>query len=171
MTEQEAYEFIDKELRPLWPEWEFPDAAIPIWVHQVKQFDYQLCRKGVRDYYATREGSFKRPKLHGIIRATRPYQEATYPDLKRERTQPKTDVFVKCVKHNNLVKMHQFFPVFVEIKQQDDHDYVVKAAEALRDRSEQLYGGSWIILQYTTRSEMQTQRWEYRRQKDIVIPQ
>jgi hypothetical protein len=171
MTEQEAYDFIDNELRPLWPEGELPDAAIPVWVHHLIQFDYQLCRKGVRDYCATRDGSFKRPKLYGIIKATKPHQEAAYPDLKRETIEPWTDVSVQCVEHSNPVKRYDFDGVYVGIKKQDDHDYVVKAAETLRDKYEQLYGGSWIVVQDTTHSEMQAQRLEYRIREGIVSSQ
>lgn len=167
MTEQEAYDFIDKELRPLWPDWDLPDAAIPIWVRNLKSFDYSICRSAVQDFYATREGSFRRPKLYGIIKTAEPCQEAVYPSPKPEKIDPQTDVFIQCIEHENTIKKYQFFGVFVKTDKQDDRDYVLRCAEGTRQQSHDMYGGSWIIVQQTNNAEMREQMQEYRRVNKI----
>ncbi|MFC1739146.1 hypothetical protein ACFL1G_08870 [Planctomycetota bacterium] len=168
MKEDEAYKFIDEEMKPLWPEWELSDAEIPIWIHNLKCFDFKLCRKGVRDYYTTREGSFKRPKLSGIIKATIPYQEAAHPIAKSEKVESTTDVFVQCTDHDNPLRMYTFCGIYVNVKKQDNHDYVMRAAERTRRKCERLYGGSWIIIQKTNRSKMTKKTQEYRKNGNLL---
>jgi len=161
MDDTVILEFIEKDTKPLWPYWIPTDQELGAWIRKLRGFELNVLSRAVQDHYATREGSFKRPKLYAILELAGMYQAKTHQPA-HPRREPHTTVFCQCSEHNNPIKPYQSFGVFVDCGFQDDPDYVMRAAQHMQERLEQVYGGEWRTIQGTNKGDLSRQMHEWR---------
>jgi hypothetical protein len=151
------------EVKSLWPEWELADAELEAWMSKLGGFSYQTAKRAVQSYYATRDGSFKRPKLYAILAKARSYQEAESPGQAKEPIDLRADVFVQCIEHENPTRLYTFEGVYVvPTSKQDDREYVLSCAEEKCRNFQQTYGGIWAVVENTDKLQMNRQLREHR---------
>ena len=67
MTDKEANEIIDETIKPLWPDWNISDAELLVWVRKIRKYDRVNAKAAIADYYASKDGGYKKPKLAGVL--------------------------------------------------------------------------------------------------------
>ncbi len=144
MTEKERPQFIEEELRGLWPEWDPTDAELRVWSEALERFPYALARSAAQASFRLQRANYRRPVLSRFIEQVRLLGRST--SRRRERPDPTTNVYVECIKpppgRPRLCGVRK--GVFTT--RQDDPDHVLACAESMRDKHERLYGGRWITV-------------------------
>lgn len=160
MIERDVQKYFTDVIQKLWPRWEVNDFQFKTWAGVLMHLDYNAASRAAKEHYVTRDASFGSPKIHAIIELARKYQPKKAFEAKLSDYVP--SVFVQCIEHKDLIKLYQFFAIYVARQKQNDTDYILQAAECTRKRVEALYGGHWIIIQQTNHDQMHRQLIEYR---------
>ncbi len=148
MNRQEQEQFIDSQVKGLWPQWKPTDAEIAVWMRELAAFDYGPARRAMQACYAEQTVHANRPLLGRFLAQAR----ALSGPAARGRRGPSdvtTDVFLECAEppeaKPHLAGVRK--PVYVwPPSRQSDPDYVSACAESMRKHFNRLYGGSWIIV-------------------------
>jgi hypothetical protein len=77
MRFQQACTLIEKEIKPLWPDWKINDAQLKVWISQIIPFDYSTVKQAAHRHFASEKGIYPRPQLPAIIAEVRLYQPVT----------------------------------------------------------------------------------------------
>jgi len=149
MTRTERLQFIDDELKGLWPRWAPTEAELRVWMGMLAPLDYGFARTALEQVYRSEAGNYQRPKPKPFLAQA----QALTPRLAQLRRRLVRDVpvnaFVQCVtapkSRPNWTGLRK--PVYVAPPaKQGDADYVRTCAESMRKRCERLYGGHWITV-------------------------
>ena len=148
MNRDQQEQFIDTEVKGLWPQWKPTDAEIAVWMRELAALDYRLACRAVQAYYAEQMVHANRPLLGRFLAKAR---DLARPPMRiaRESRDLATDVFLECIEppeaKPHLAGVRK--PVYVwPPSKQSDPDYVSACAESMRKHFNRLYGGSWIII-------------------------
>lgn len=148
MNRDQQEQFIDKQVRGLWPQWKPTDAEIAVWMRELAAFELPLARRAVQAYYAEQTVHAQRPLLGRFLAQIRALTRPTR-RIARESRDVITDVFLECVQppeakpHLEGVRK----PVYVWPRsKQSDPDYVRLCAADMQNHFTRLYGGHWIIV-------------------------
>jgi hypothetical protein len=161
MTGQEVQSYFTDVLGKLWPKWKTNDAQVLTWAKSLKYFNFSAVRRATEEHFTSQEGSYGRPKLYAIVEKARLYQPGNT-QAKQSSIDYEPNVFVQCIEHKNPIKVFQHFATYVQQQYYGDRDYMMKAAESMRQKFETLYGGRWIVIQQTTADAMSKQLQEHR---------
>jgi hypothetical protein len=147
MTNAEVKQFINREVKGLWPYWEPTEAEACLWMKKLRRYPYDAARAALQEVCCEQTSNYRRPILvHFLAKARRLAAPACGGEAAHD---PDTNVFIRCIEppagHANRRGVER--PVYVLPRsQQHDPDYVRACAETMRRQSERLYGGHWITL-------------------------
>ncbi len=148
MTRQEQQRFVDKELKGLWPQWQPMDAELRVWAVDLAPLTYDTARAAAQACFREQTLNYQRPVLRRFLDQARTLARSTT-GPRCERPDVQTQVFLECLsapaQQPNLAGRRTGVYV-LPVERQDDLDYVRAAAEPMRKRFEQLYGGQWITV-------------------------
>lgn len=152
MNRQEQMQFIDRELKGLWPQWQPTEAEVRVWLSDLSAFDYAVARTAAQACFREQAANYHRPVLGKFLDKARALSRRTAGSPRREPQDVTTDVFIECHEppqgKPHLAGVRK--PVYVRpASRQSDPDYVLACAEHMRTQFEQLYGGRWITLRST----------------------
>jgi hypothetical protein len=177
VTENEADEIV-KFVQTLWPDWKPGDPLRYEWSLAIARLDDpNLAREAVRTHLT--ETNFSRPTLAKIVAAYSRLASGRSGASGLGREAPeigRTNVYVVCVTPpaNFPGRLGRTVEVIYPLKSQvPHHDEVMRLAERYRQKMENVYGGTWETVDYTTTGrdgwpELQAER--RRRQKEAMFP-
>ncbi|MCJ7483902.1 MAG: hypothetical protein MUO31_13165 [Thermodesulfovibrionales bacterium] len=145
MTHVEADLFIEKVLKAYYPRWNPKDEEFEGWVRRLVYYDYEQARKAVESlFFESKVRTIEPPagKVMAIIKSTTKVAVKDVPLIQ-------TNLFVECIEapERNLNLKGAKKGVFAADKQgQDDYDYLLRCAEVMKIKHQELYGGVWIIV-------------------------
>lgn len=148
MNRDEQEQFIDKQVRGLWPQWKPTDAEIAVWMRELAAFDLPLARRAVQAYYAEQMVHAQRPLLGRFLAQARALTRPAHRCC-REPSDLTTGTFLECFQPPEgkpyLKGVRK--PVYVwPLSRQSDPDYVSACAGSMRKHFDRLYGGHWIVV-------------------------
>lgn len=166
MNTTETDRFVSNVLGGLWPDWTPTDEEMRVWYGVMSHYDYETARTATQQYFSDSGGNYKRPKPAGIIaKAKVLIQNANLG--RQESKEILTNVFIECLdppERNPKLKNKRKAVYAISDILQRDHDHVLRCADTMRRKFEQLYGGHWITVQ-TKPPEDNGLRGEQARQK------
>lgn len=148
MMEFESAEFIENEIKTLWPEWVVSEAELAIWAGQIRPFSKASMLAAVKEFYLSKEGQFrKRPNLHAILFNAKKYQPA---ETKQETQRDLNADLVyacKCIENEMVSRVGWIMNFFKAANKPMPPDQCREAM--VRNKCEQLgnaYGGRWCAI-------------------------
>ena len=171
MTQKEVVSYFESVVNKLWPNWKTNDAQVLAWAKALKHFDFSSVRRATEEHFTSQQGSYGRPKLYAIIEKARAYQPGKTPS-KSEVSDYEPDVFIQCTEHETKPGyVFWFVKVTVPRQYRNNRDYVMRAAENMRRRFSECYGGRWITIQRAKESELNSQFSNHRAKTGSVVTQ
>jgi hypothetical protein len=159
VNRQERAQFIDDELKGLWPQWNATDAEMRVWMTELAAFDYSAARAAIQACFRELTVNSHRPVLGRFLEKVRALARPTSGGSRRESRDPTTDVFLECVEppkdkaHMSGVRKS----VYVRPpSRQSDPDYVMACADSMRKHFNRLYGGRWIVVRSGLHSDVRS---------------
>ncbi len=161
MTSQEAENFIEQELKGLWPDWNPTDAEFRLWQRELEKVDYNLTKGSVSNWYIAQERHRKRPILGQLRRLFR----KTAANVEELRKASEPVLLYEIVKETNIVKRtykdpktsedigytshvgQRFFMNCRDNLPADPHN-IEAEAEWKRQQFNEIYGGNHIIYRH-----------------------
>jgi len=164
MTLQEAENFINIELKGLWPDWNPTDAEARLWARELMKVDYNLTKNSISNWYIRQERTRKRPFLGQLRKLFR----KTVADVEEQKELSEPVLLYEIVKESNIVKRFfkdhrtgedveytshpgQKFYLSRRNKLPVDPHNIEAEAENKRERFNQAYGGNHIIYRHWER--------------------
>lgn len=149
MNRPEQMQFVDRELKGLWPQWQPTEAEIRVWLLDLAALDYATARTAAQTCFRRQAANYHRPILGKFLEAARALSRSTPGGSRRQPQDVTTDVFLECGEpprdRPHLAGLRR--PVYVlPASRQSDADYVLACAEHMRTQFERLYGGRWITI-------------------------
>jgi hypothetical protein len=152
MTKEKMAELMDTEAKELWPVWKPNTAEVAVWVDRLQCFDYDVCKRALRNYYADDTRGYIKPKLSAVIKLCRQYQQQKLPDTERlgtpvlaytlRRLDTERREFVNPVTgHKQLSR--QDGRRFYTTNRQATTDQLMQDAHRKKDQHREIYGGDW----------------------------
>jgi len=148
MTYEERLRFIDREIKGLWPQWDTTDAELRVWMSRLEPFDYGPARAAAQACFAEQTVNYHRPILGKFLEKLQAQsRRATGPAP--EPHEPTAEVFLECLQappdKPHLAGTRKAI-CLLPAAPDADPDHLQAAAEPLRVRFEELYGGRWITV-------------------------
>lgn len=152
MTRLEQIQFIDHELKGLWPGWKPTEAEVRIWLTDLAAFDYAIARTAAQGCFREQAANYQRPVLRKFLDKARSLSQRTHRCPSSESHDPPATIFIECsdppAAKPHLAGVRK--PVYVRpASRRSDPDYVLACAEHMRTQFEHLYGGRWIAVRPT----------------------
>ena len=158
MTSQEAENFINTELKGLWPDWNPTDAEVRLWLQELMKVDYFPTKSGIDNWYIRQTTTYKRPRL-GRLRPL--FRKIISEKERREQNEPV--LLYTIVKESNIVErsfkdfrsgenveytsmIGQEFSVGRRDMLPADPRIIEQEAERERERFNEFYGGNHVII-------------------------
>lgn len=160
MTSQEAENFINTELKGLWPDWNPTDAEFKLWSQELMKVDYFPTKSSIDNWYIRQTRLYKRPNL-GRLRPL--FKKIISEKERREQNEPV--LLYTIVKESNIVERS-----FIDSRTGETVEYtsmigqrcsigrrdmlpadpqvIEIEAEQKRQRFNDLYGGNHIIVRH-----------------------
>jgi len=146
MTPDEANQFFRDQLSALWPQWEPTSAEIEIWTRRLLRLDRQIAISAIREAYEDGDSHFRRPNPQKFNKKVA-LRLQNQPKRAAKRGDPTTNTWIECVEHPDSRWIGVRHGVYVlPTTAQDNPDYVLAAAEAARQKCENIYLGRWIVV-------------------------
>jgi hypothetical protein len=145
MDNMQASCFIEEVIQGFYPRWKPQDFELRAWMRELRKYDYQKARKVITNLFFRLNTRTIDPPAGKLIDALR--SDAAIP-IQHPPT-VMTSHFVKCIEgpqSNPKLKGAKRGVFAAEKGNQSDPDYMLRIAEIMRDKYEQLYGGKWIIV-------------------------
>lgn len=140
MQMHEANEFIDVVLKGFWTSWKPTTIENQEWVARLMKYDYDKSKDAVSNWFMNAERPGARPIPKIILSML-----GRFSGRGGLGEMPDTLIFVKCIEHPERPNYEDWeIPIYVNINQ-DDPDYVMRAAESTRLTCIENYGGKWIV--------------------------
>lgn len=149
MTRVERVQFIDTELKGLWPQWAPTEAEVRVWMGVLTGPDYAAAQRALQQCFCGQAGNYTRPRPGPFLAQLRSLPVPSSSSARQPARDVPARVFLECVDpppgRPNLAGWR--VAVYVRpTSRQDDIDYVRTCAEAMRERFEQTYAGRWITV-------------------------
>ena len=147
MDMTEAMAFVDA-LKKYYPRWSAGDDETDEWIRRLFRFDLAKAKKCLADIVFGDKVRNIVPPNGKIMK--RLNDIATVKKQAREIKTVMTTFYIECIEppKRNKKLLGAIRGVFAaECKDQSDPDYMLKAAEAMRGKYEEMYGGVWVIVQ------------------------
>ncbi|MEN6428325.1 MAG: hypothetical protein ABFE13_23490 [Phycisphaerales bacterium] len=149
MIRHEQMQFINRELKGLWPQWKPTEAEVRVWLADLAAFDYAVARAAVQACFREQAANYHRPVLGKFLDKARSLSQRVNGRPQPESRDVTATVFIECHEppagRPHLTSVRK--PVYVRpASRQSDPDYVLACAEHMRTEFERLYGGHWIAI-------------------------
>jgi hypothetical protein len=142
MLDSETKELIEEVLQGLWPNWKPKEVEYQVWAKKLQRYDFEQSKNIITEWFGRTERPGARP-IPGIIISL--LRKTT--GGKEDGCVPDTLIFVKCIEHPERQNYEDWeIPIYVNVNQ-DDPDYIMRAAESTRLTCIENYGGKWITVQ------------------------
>lgn len=148
MLSIEAGNFIEKEMKPRWPDWKPNTAQVADWTLWLNPYSWEVAQNAVREHAGTQTYN-KRPNAAKLRPLLAKYQPHTTVE-KKGMADPTVFIFYAGGGRGTLLSGY-FFPVIVLPHEQSR---IMQAAANERGKREEAYGGDWQVHQDTTHSAM-----------------
>ncbi len=149
MNETEAQKFIGDVLKGFFPAWETTNAEYKVWVRKLIAFDYNKAERALGDWLSEELFHGKAPKLGKVLKALFS-RDAGIVIEKKLQPDIKATHYIECIEapERNPKLIGRKRKVYAaELSRQGDPDYMLRIAEGMRGKYQDLYGGTWIIVQ------------------------
>lgn len=149
MNRQEQMQFIDREIKGLWPQWQPTEAEVRVWLADLAGFDYAVARAAAQACFREQRANYHRPVLGRFLAQARAVAPSASGRSRRGPQDVTTTVFIECFEppqgRPHLAGVRK--PVYVwPASRQSNPDDVLAAAEHMRAQFDRLYGGHWITV-------------------------
>ncbi len=149
MNRQEQMQFVDRELKGLWPQWQPTEAEVRVWLSDLAGFDYAVARAAAQACFREQRANYHRPVLGRFLAQARTLAQSASGRSRREPQDVTTTVFIECFEppqdRPHMAGVRK--PVYVwPASRQSNPDDVLAAAEHMRAQFDRLYGGHWITV-------------------------
>lgn len=147
MEQIAANYFFDKQVLPRWPDWKPEDVEISDWVFWIGKADEDTALSAIREHAS--QTRWKRPtlgKFRTLVRLKAP------PKGKSEQRDPTVFLMYEGGGHGPRLSGY-FFPIITL-----PGVNVMKAAQYMRGKHEEFYGGEWKVYAESTYREMNDMR-------------
>ena len=150
MNRREQVQFIDEELKGLWPQWCPTEAELRLWMADLESLEYGVARAAAAACFRDAKTSDRRPNLGRFLDRARALSRPASGQSKSRVRDLETNVFIECleppVNKPHLAGVRK--GVFVAPRaRQSDPAYVSACAESMARRVAQIHGGHWIVVQ------------------------
>lgn len=145
MDSTQANRFIEEVIQGFYPRWNPQDFELRAWMRELRKYDYQKARKVITNLFFRLNSRTIDPPAGKLIDALK--NDAAIP-IQHPPT-VMTSHYVKCIEgpqSNPKLKGAKRGVFAADRNNQNDPDYMLRIAEVMRDKYEQLYGGKWIIV-------------------------
>jgi hypothetical protein len=162
MTTQEAENFVNTELKGLWPDWTPTDAEIRLWLRELEKADYFPTRANIQNWFIQQTYPGKRPII-GKVRHL--FCRILTKQQREEQTEPV--LLYTIVKESNIKQKQirdfktgeytsveytsmpgQNFCLGNRSKLPADPEIIEQEAEQNRQRFNEIYGGNHIVIRH-----------------------
>ena len=145
MDNNQTREFLNYEVKPLWPKWRPSEPEVAVWQDALQPFDFSAAKSMIREYFQDDGARHARPRLKEFSKTRSRNQGG-----RAAAQDPQTDVYIECVEAEEYTpgRSGQRKPIFATEhgKLTLDPDKVMRSAENARLKCERLYGGRWITV-------------------------
>jgi hypothetical protein len=155
MNKNEAANFIEQIMKPIWPEWKYSAMDVDIWASEVlSRFDWDTCKSACRR--AKAESDFDRkPNSKKVIDFAYELMRSQKQMGKAVKTEiPEPTVFIQMTDHENTKRIGQFVPVY------SAPEFALSDAQKMLGAYREQRGGTWQIVQDATWGEMRRSQIE-----------
>jgi hypothetical protein len=148
MNGTEQLQFINREVKGLWPQWLPADAEVRVWMNALATLDYDPAQKAVQACFAEQRVPARRPVLGRFLEKARTLARSTA-GSRRAARDPETNVFLECLEppqgQPHMIGVRK--AVYADPpSRQCDPDYLLACADSMRQHFDRLYGGRWIVV-------------------------
>jgi hypothetical protein len=159
VNRQERAQFIDDELKGLWPQWNATDAEMRVWMAELATLEYSSAREAIQACFRELTVSTHRPMLGRFLEKVRALARLASGGSRRESRDPTTDVFLECAEPPKDKPQMRNARKGVYVRppsRQSDPDYVLACADSMRKQFDSLYGGRWIVVRAGLHSDVRS---------------
>lgn len=158
MTLQEAENFINTELKGLWPDWNPTDAEVRLWLQELMKVDYFPTKHSIDNWYIRQARPYRRPNL-GRLRPL--FKKIISEKERREQNEPvllytivkESDIVERSFKDGRTGEKVEYtsmpgqeFSVGRRDMLPADPQIIESEAERMRERFNEFYGGNHIVV-------------------------
>lgn len=158
MTSQEAENFINTELKGLWPDWNPTDAEFKLWSQELIKVDYFPTKSSIDNWYIRQTTTYKRPRL-GRLRPL--FKKIISEKERREQNEPvllytivkESDITQRSFKDLKTGEKVEYtsmpgqrFTASRPHRLPADPQIIESEADRMRERFNDFYGGNHIIV-------------------------
>ena len=138
MLQAEKYDFINKEIKQIWPQWLWTDATTRIWYGVLTDFTYEEARLGIEKIFREDLIKWQRQLVPVFIKTTRRLRVGI-------KSEPALAYRLRCIEHDN--KDGDEINFFWAGKGEVPPDETFEAeSEIRRNEVQETYGGKWIVV-------------------------
>ena len=153
MQRSEGMKFIEEQMRPRWPDWNPNGEQMSDWAMWLSPYDYGTAKNAIREHAGSSRFN-KRPNpaaLRSLLAKFQPTKEQV------GQEQPEPTVFVMYEGGGRGTTLAGYFFPIITLPKVD----VMKAAQHMRGKHEDGFGGTWKVYAETTHSDMAKMRSEF----------
>lgn len=145
MQREQCEEFIEQEIKGLYPTWKPSPKAAALWVNQLMPFDWPTAKQAVNNCYA--QFSAREPRLDKVISLCRKHRAQRSP----EPQTLKEPILAFMLNKLGTPDNRRFYRKRGPLAYFDERN---EEAHRLRELHESTYGGEWAV----TIAEVETER-------------
>jgi len=172
MTKPEAQQLIDK-CSELWPDWEPSETVLRVWLDHFSRLpDPRIVGRAIEEYYAGTGGRYRKPHIKPIVDIVHQFQ-AGREALREDESRGFCGVFVYCkvARADRPGQLGRFIPLLFARNANipDNPDVILRIAEEMRQRYENMWGGEWAVMRdadydrmFMLREELRSRAGYYR---------
>ena len=137
MTESQAIQLVEM-MRDYWPTWVFKGEELRFWIHKLETYDFVRAKSAINNFYMSYEKQ-GRPPAGKIIKALQGTRQ------KGEGASANEPVLLYEIVKGEQDRGFRFFSKGGPI---DDHDFLERGSEYLRQQFNELYGGEHYVVRH-----------------------
>ncbi len=162
MLRLEAMNFIDDQMQARWPDWKPTAEQIADWAVWLGPYTFETARNAVREHIGSSRFN-KRPNAAALRSLLAKFQ----PRKEQEKTeQPEPAVFVMYEGGGRGTMLAGYFFPIITLP----GVVVTTAAQHMRGKHKDGFGGTWKVYAETTHSEMTKIRREFHKRRVNAAP-
>ena len=133
MTDEQAYEIIEKVFKAHWPNWRFEEEETLVWIKTLRRFDFNKAKAAINNLYMSWEKQGKPPaaKIKNALRSTVESKQSNGPIILYE-------IIRKGKKHGMRFCANSIPPI----------DELEREAGEKLERCNQLYNREHILIRH-----------------------
>ena len=145
MTQVEKQQFIDSELKQLWPQWNWTPATLRVWFGILNNFEYLTARESIEQVYAQGLATYQKQLVPVFCKIAKNAMSGTED---KEKDEPVLDYKLRCIAHEERPEMVGHEDCFYSPQQskRTNAERLMTFAQRKMKLAEGIYGGKWIVI-------------------------